>query len=310
MIGVDASPSTQTGLEQDTGRARTASLRALPAFYELTKPGIARMVVLTAAAGYYLASPVPFDVVGLLHALLGTVLAASGSLALNQYVEREIDRSMARTSGRPLPSGRVQPAAALRFGLLLSVIGVLYLVAFTNLLTAGLVAASIATYVIVYTPLKRQSWTATLIGAVPGALPILAGWTAARGSISLGGVVLFAILFFWQMPHFYALAWIYRDDYRNAGFRLLTADDAGGERTVRQILGFTLVLAGVSIVPVLIGLSGSLYLAGAAVLGTAFYVLARGFARHRTEQRALRVFLGSVAYLPLLLLLMVVDRLI
>jgi protoheme IX farnesyltransferase len=310
LIGVDASMATQTGLEQGTPRPRARPVRALRAFYELTKPGIARMVVLTAAAGYYLGSAAPFDVIGMLHALVGTGLAASGSLALNQYAEREIDCTMGRTCGRPLPSGRLKPITAVLFGLLLSVVGVLYLAVFANVLTAALVTGSIATYVIVYTPMKRRSWTATLVGAVPGALPVLAGWTAARGSISAGGMVLFAILFLWQMPHFYALAWMYRDDYRQAGFRLLTVDDVSGVRTVRHILGFTIALVAVSAAPALIGLTGTLYLAGATALGAAFYLLARSFARERSEQRALRLFLGSVVYLPLLLLLMVVDRLI
>lgn len=310
MIRVDASVATQASLEQGAPRARAVPLRVLRAFYELTKPGITRMVVLTAAAGYYLASVGPVDIMALLHALLGTGLAASGSLALNQYAEREIDATMGRTCARPLPSGRLQPATAVLFGLLLSTIGVLYLVVFANLLTAILVTLSIATYVVVYTPMKRRSWVATLVGAVPGALPVLAGWTAARGSISAGGLTLFAILFLWQMPHFYALAWMYRDDYRQAGFRLLTADDVSGERTVRHILAFTVALVAVSAVPTLIGLTSTLYLAGAAVLGTGFYLLARSFGRERTEQRALRLFLGSVAYLPLLLLLMVADRLV
>ena len=310
MIGAEASPTTHAKAVDAVAPASVQPLRRASAFYELTKPGITRMVMLTAAAGYYLASVPPFDIVGLLHALLGTGLAASGSLALNQFVERDIDRAMGRTCGRPLPSGRLSPAAAVWFGMLLSVAGLAYLVAFANVLTALLVATSIVTYVVVYTPLKRRTWVATLVGAVPGALPVLAGWTAAHGSITTGGVALFAVLFLWQMPHFYALAWMYRDDYRRAGFRLLTVSDVAGDRTVRHILGFTLALVAASAVPGLIGLSGSLYMIGAIVLGGGFYGLARIFAHARTDRNALRLFLGSVLYLPLLLLLMVVDRLI
>ncbi len=312
MIGAEASPATQADVMKTAAPsgARPMPLRAARALYELTKPGITRMVVLTAAAGYYLAAPTAFDVPGLLHALLGTALAASGSLALNQYAEREIDGSMGRTCGRPLPSGRLSAGAAALFGLLLSAVGLLYLIVFSNLLTAVLVALSILTYVLLYTPLKRRSWTATLVGAVPGALPVLAGWTAAHGSISAGGLALFAVLFLWQMPHFYALAWMYRDDYRRAGFRLLTVDDANGDRTVRHILGFTLALVAASALPTLLGVTGTAYLIGAIVLGAGFYWVARVFARQRTDRNALRLFLGSVMYLPALLILMVADRLL
>lgn len=312
MIGAEASPRTHAEAVDAAApvSARAVPLRRASAFYELTKPGITRMVVLTAAAGYYLASLGPLDIVGLLHALFGTALAASGSLALNQFVERDIDRGMGRTCGRPLPSGRLTPATAVWFGLLLSVAGIAYLVAFANALTALLVATSIVTYVVVYTPLKRRSWVATLVGAVPGALPVLAGWTAARGAISAGGIALFAVLFLWQMPHFYALAWMYRDDYRRAGFRLLTVNDVAGDRTVRHILGFTLALVAASAVPTVIGLTGTVYMIGAIVLGAGFYILARIFAHARTDRNALRLFLGSVLYLPLLLILMVADRLI
>lgn len=312
MIGADASVATHAEVIEAVAptSARAAPLRLVRAFYELTKPGITRMVVLTAAAGYYLGTAGSLDVVGLLHALIGTALASSGSLALNQYAEREIDANMGRTCGRPLPSGTLSPAAAVLFGLLLSAVGLLYLVAFTNILTAVLVATSIITYVLVYTPMKRRTWIATLVGAIPGALPVLAGWTAVRGSIDAGGIALFAVLFLWQMPHFYALAWMYRDDYRKAGFRLLTANDPAGDRTVRHILGFTVALVAASASPTLIGLTGTLYLAGAIVLGAGFCWLGLVFARQRNDRNALRVFLGSVIYLPVLLLLMVVDRLI
>lgn len=312
MIGADAPGSAHAEVIEAVAlpAERVAPLRRLRALYELTKPGITRMVVLTAAAGYYLGTAGSLDVVGLLHALFGTALASSGSLALNQYAEREIDANMGRTCGRPLPAGTLSPATAVLFGLLLSAVGLLYLVAFTNILTAVLVATSIITYVLVYTPMKRHTWTATLVGAIPGALPVLAGWTAVRGSIDAGGVALFALLFLWQMPHFYALAWMYRDDYRKAGFRLLTANDPAGDRTVRHIIGFTLELVASSITPTMIGLTGTLYVIGAIALGAGFLWLGVVFARQRNDRNALRVFLGSVIYLPVLLLLMVADRLL
>ena len=281
----------------------------LAAFYELTKPGITRMVVLTAAAGYVLAAPGRLDVLDLLSALFGTALAASGSLALNQLTERRIDAQMKRTCGRPLPSGRLSAGAAGLFGILLSVVGLTHLLVFTNALTAAVVLVSLVTYVAVYTPLKRHSWTATLVGAVPGALPVLAGWTAARGTIDIGGFALFAILFLWQMPHFYALAWMYRDDYRQAGFRMLTVDDATGERTVLHTLAFTAMLLGASVLPTLAGVTGILYAAGALLLGGVFFAFAVRFAAQRTDKSAFRLFMSSVIYLPLLLLTMIVDRL-
>jgi protoheme IX farnesyltransferase len=313
VIRADAPPRAQASSTVDTtepAQGTPTTLRAaVSAFYELTKPGITRMVVMTTAAGFFLATTGAFPFVAFLHTLFGTALSAAGSLALNQYAEREVDRSMGRTCGRPLPSGRMAPATAASFGLLLSAVGLLYLTLFVNVLTMLLVATSIVTYVVVYTPLKRFSWTATPVGAIPGALPILAGWTAARGSIGSGGLALFAVLFLWQMPHFYALAWMYRDDYRRAGFRLLSVDDTNGDRTVRQILGFTIAMVLASALPTLVGLSGIVYLVGALALGIAFYVVAHRFARERNHRNALRVFLGSVTYLPALLVLLVVDRL-
>lgn len=313
MIRADAPPRAQATRVVDTSapaHRSVAPLRAaFSAFYELTKPGITRMVVMTTAAGFFLATTGAFPLVAFLHTLFGTALSAAGSLALNQYAEREIDRSMGRTCGRPLPSGRLAPATAASFGLLLSAVGLLYLTLFVNVLTMLLVATSIVTYVVVYTPLKRFSWTATPVGAIPGALPILAGWTAARGSIGTGGLALFAILFLWQMPHFYALAWMYRDDYRRAGFRLLTVDDTSGDRTVRQILGFTIAMVLASILPTVVGLSSAFYLVGSLAFGIAFYAVAHRFARDRNDRNALRLFLASVTYLPALLVLLVVDRL-
>jgi heme o synthase len=278
------------------------------AFYELTKPGITRMVLVTTAAGFYLATFGRIDLPLLLHTLIGTTLAASGCNALNQVAERHADARMPRTARRPLPSGRLQPGEALVFATALAIAGLLYLMTLVNVLTAALVALSISSYVFLYTPLKQRSWHATIVGAVPGALPILAGWTAAGGIIDAAGLGLFAILFFWQMPHFYALAWIYREDYRSGGFRLLPFGDGGDQRLAGQVVlhGALLLLA--SLVPAALGMTGSFYLFGALVLGLGFFALGAALAQRRSEARAWRLFFGSIVYLPALLLLMVLDK--
>jgi heme o synthase len=278
------------------------------AYYALTKPGITRMVLVTTAAGFYLAAAHALDVLLLLHTLIGTALAASGCSALNQAVEWRADARMPRTAGRPVPSGRLSPRSALIFSTVLSAAGLFYLLAFVNGLTAALVALSITSYIFVYTPLKRRTWHATTIGAVPGALPILAGWTAAGNAIDVHGLGLFAVLFLWQIPHFFALAWIYRDDYRAGGFRLLPWNDPDGRRLGRQAFGYAALLLPVSLAPVALGMLGTPYLMGAAALGAAFLALALGLALRRTQARAWRLFFGSIVYLPALLLLMVLDR--
>jgi protoheme IX farnesyltransferase len=289
------------------GRSRLRERAA--AFFELTKPGITRLVLVTTAAGFYLASA-SVDLVVLLNALIGTALAASGSGALNQYLERDADARMQRTAKRPLPSGRLTSAEALIFSAMLSAAGVAWLFLFVNALAATLVAASLLSYLFVYTPLKRRTWLSTVIGAVPGALPILAGWSAAGAALDARAWALFGILFLWQMPHFFALAWIYRDDYVRGGFRMLTASDATGARTARHILAYTAALLVVSALPTALGLTGHVYLAGATLLGGAFLALGAALAMQRSDQRAWRLFFGSVAYLPALLVLMVVDKVV
>jgi protoheme IX farnesyltransferase len=280
-------------------------------FLELTKPGIVRMVMVTAGTGFFMASALghPLDLWLLLHTLIGVGMAASGACGLNEYAEWEADGRMRRTASRPVPSGRMTPRTALWFSTALVLAGLTWLQLFTGPLATALVALTVVTYVLIYTPMKRYSWTATLVGAVPGALPILAGWTAGGGGISHPGLALFAILFLWQMPHFYALAWIYRDDYRRGGFRMLTTLDPDGSRTGRQIVLFSLLLLPASVLPSLLGLTGRLYLGAALVLGIAFLALGTAMAMARDERSAMRLFLGSVAYLPLLLLAMVADRL-
>jgi heme o synthase len=282
------------------------------AFVELTKPGIVRMVLVTAGTGFVMASGLghPLDMVLLLHTLFGVGLAASGACGLNEYAEWPADGRMRRTAGRPVPSGRMRPRTALHFSGLLVLLGLAHLQLFVGGLTMALVALTVVSYVLIYTPLKRHTWLATLVGAVPGALPILAGWTAGGGGLSAPGLALFAILFLWQMPHFYALAWIYRADYTRGGFRMLTTEDPTGARTGRQILFFGTLLVPVSLLPTLLGLTGLLYLGVAIVLGLGLLGLGAAMAVQRDDRRAMRLFLGSIAYLPLLLIVMVVDRLI
>jgi heme o synthase len=288
--------------------AAVPARRGIWAFVELTKPGITRMVLLTTAAGFYLAST-GLDVLLFLHALVGTGLAAAGTNALNQYRERELDAGMKRTARRPLPSGRLTPRQALLFSSGIALLGIGYLAVTVNALAAALVTVSLATYVWIYTPLKLRTPLATEIGAVPGALPILAGWVAAGGGLAdAAGWGLFLVLFFWQMPHFFALAWVYRDDYRRVGFRLRGAIDPDGRSTALLTVGYTVALVAASAVPFLTGISGAPYLAGALLLGGGFLATTLGLLAGATEQRARRIFFGSILYLPLLLGLLVLDK--
>lgn len=279
------------------------------AYYELTKPGITRLSVLTALAGYYMALTGPIDWVRLLHLVVGTALAASGTNALNQVAERENDGRMRRTRIRPLPSGRLEPGEAARFSWGTTVVGLAYLAFFVEPLTSLVTAASTVSYVFIYTPLKQRTSLSTIVGAVPGALPILAGWTAAGNGVDTVGWALFWILFLWQLPHFLALAWLYRDDYREGGFAMLSLFDPDGEQTSRQAMLYAVTLLPVSLLPTLLGLTGALYFFGALILGIAFAGLAVAMTLDRSRVRARRLFLGSIIYLPVLLLLMVLDKL-
>lgn len=278
------------------------------AFYDLTKPGITRMVLVTTAAGFYLATRGTMDLLLLLNTLLGTALAASGTNALNQWIERSEDAQMRRTANRPLPSGRLRSAEAAGFAWAISIVGIIYLSVYVNVLTAAIVATSLSSYVFVYTPLKRKTWISTLIGAVPGALPILAGWTASGQPLTAGAWALFAIMFAWQMPHFYALAWIYREDYGRAGFRMLTVVDGTGVRAARHTLSFAALLIPISVMPAFLGVTGPLYLLGAVILSCGFLFLTLGMLKAPSERIAWRIFTGSIIYLPVLLLLMVIDK--
>jgi protoheme IX farnesyltransferase len=296
--------------ELRTVLARLRQQRALAtawAYLELTKPDITVLVVITAAAAFWLGSGSPVDRAGLRHVLIGITALSAGIAAMNHYLEREIDGRMRRTSRRPLPSGRLRPRHALIFGLSLSIFAEAYLFFFLNSVTALLGAVAFGSYLFVYTPLKTRTTLCTAIGAVPGALPALMGWTAARGEISPGGWVLFAILFLWQFPHFFAIAWMYREDYARAGIRMLPVVDPEGRRTGRQIVLYTLLLVGVSFLPPLFGLSGALYLVGAVLLGGYFLWHSVRAARTRARGHARHVLKASIVYLPLLLGLMCAD---
>jgi protoheme IX farnesyltransferase len=278
-------------------------------FGELIKARLSCLVLLTTLVGFYVGSRGTMDYLLMIHTLLGTGLVAGGAAALNQLLERKHDARMRRTEDRPLPSGRLQPDTVLMFGGFCSVAGLVYLALAVNLLTSALGAITLSSYLFVYTPLKRVTSLNTAVGAIPGALPPLMGWTAARGEINAEGWSLFAILFFWQLPHFLAIAWMYRDDYAAAGFKMLPVFDAGGQRTGRQTVSHTLGLLPVSLCPFLFQLAGVVYLAGALVLSTAFLWHAIQFSRELTLARARKLFYASIIYLPLLLGLMVWDKL-
>lgn len=277
------------------------------AYYELTKPRIALFAMMTAGAAYHIASAGSGSLAGIFHTLLGTVLATAGALALNQYLERDLDALMERTRGRPLPSGRLRPRDALLFGLLLVVGGVAHLWVTAGVLPAALTVGSAVAYNLVYTPLKSRSHTATFIGAVPGAMPALIGWSAAQGSLGPGASVLFAIAFLWQIPHVLALAWLLREDYARAGFLLSPPADAEGKMIGRLMGVYSATLLLVSLMPTVLGLTGLVYLVGAFVLGVAFLLRSLRAWRTMSRRTVRRVFLGSLAYQPLLFGLMVLD---
>jgi len=275
---------------------------------ELVKARLSLLTLATAMAGFALGVKDSWNWLLLVATLGGTALCAAGAAALNQWWEREHDGLMKRTRQRPLPAGRMTSSDALVAGLVLSVSGVLCLALFANPLAASLAAATIIFYILVYTPLKRVTSLNTIIGAVPGALPPLIGWTAARGSIVAEGLTLFAILFLWQMPHFLAIAWLYREDYAQAGFKMLSEGDESGAVTGRQAVIYSLALLVVSLLPSVFFGYSAIYFYGALALGVGFTALAGRFAAHGTVPAAKALFLGSIAYLPLLLGLMVLAR--
>ena len=288
---------------------RAAAPGRIVDFLTLTKPRLNLLVLVTTLGGVYLAAPEGVAPITLLHTLLGTALVAGGAAALNQVWERETDGLMRRTRTRPVPGGRLQPGEGNRFGIALSALGLLELAIGVNLMSAAVAAITIASYLLLYTPLKRRTWLSTLVGAFPGALPPVIGWAAATGHISFGALTLFAIVFLWQMPHFFAIAWLYREDYARAGLPLLPVVEPDGRSTGRQALLYAAALVPVSVTPAFVGLAGPIYVAAALALGIGLLGLSAQFARERSSTAARRLFFASIVYLPLLWAVLVADRL-
>jgi len=268
---------------------------------ELVKARLTLLVLLTTAVGFYLGAESPINYVALFHAVFGTAAAAAGAAALNQWWERGADALMRRTRKRPIPAGRMPPLQALVFGIFLSVFGVGYLAIVCNVLSAALTAITVAIYIFAYTPLKRASTANTAVGAVPGAIPPMIGWAAARGNIGAGAWALFAIVFLWQLPHFFAIAWMYREDYSRAGFRMISTEDHSGERSASQSVFFCILLLVIAGLPAFLGVVNFAYLAVELLLGGFFVAVAMHFLRMRSTSAARLLFLVSIIYLPLLL---------
>ena len=286
-------------------------------YIELTKPRITWLILMSTGIGYFFGLPQAsdwltflknIDLLRLLHTIIGTGLIASGTAALNQWYEREGDLKMHRTAGRPLPSGRLIAGRALAFGVALSIVGFAELWLGVNPLSAGIGAFTLASYLFLYTPMKRRTWWSTTVGAIPGAMPPVIGFAAAAGTLTRESWVLFAILFLWQFPHFYSIAWMYKEDYARAGIQMLPVVDPDCRSTARQIVIYGIALIPVSLVPALLGMSGRLYLFGALLLGLWFLYSGVRVALERTLVRARGVLITSVLYLPLIYGLMLLDR--
>jgi protoheme IX farnesyltransferase len=277
-------------------------------FYELTKPRMNFLVVVTTMVGYYLAAQGWSDWKRLIATLFGTALTAAGASVFNQFIERRLDRRMKRTQNRPLPAGRVRPMDALLFAAVISVVGVGTLALLVNALTAALGGLTLLLYVLLYTPAKRYTSLCTIIGAVPGAIPPVMGFTAVHNAVTAEAMALFAILFFWQMPHFLAIAILYRDDYARGGFLMLPVVDTKMNMTARQIILYSITMIPVSLLPALLGMTGSLYPITALVLGIAFCGFGLLLARSKSRADARQLFLASIIYLPALLTALMVDK--
>jgi protoheme IX farnesyltransferase len=277
-------------------------------YVTLAKPRLNLLVVATTLAGYYMAAPHGLGWALLLNTLVGTALVASGASAFNQLLEIEADGLMRRTRARPLPSGRIAPRRAKAFALVLSVAGLVQLAVAVNLLAAAVALVTLLTYTIFYTPLKKRTSLATVVGGVPGALPPMIGWASVRNNLSIEAWILFGIVFLWQMPHFLAIAWMYREDYSRAGFPLLPVVEPDGASTGRQAVIYAAALLPLSLAPTAAAMAGNVYLIGAAAMGVGFLALAMRFAWARTSVDARRLFFGSILYLPLLWILMVLNR--
>jgi len=275
-------------------------------YLELSKARIVLMVLITTAAGYLIGAP-HVSAVALINVLLGTALVAAGTNALNQYVEREHDAKMRRTRLRPLPDGRITPRSALLFSAGIAILGTIYLGLMVNWLTAFLGAFTLTSYIFIYTPLKRISTACTIIGAVPGAIPPLMGWTAATGSLAVGGWILFGILFFWQLPHFMAISWIYREDYGRAGFVMTSVRDENGIATARQAVIWALALFAVSVAPSFAGMTGTAYLVGAIASSLAMLAMSIRFFFDRSNKTAMKLFMTSNFYLIVVMTMLVIS---
>ncbi|MGZ8454494.1 MAG: heme o synthase [Candidatus Binatia bacterium] len=286
----------------------TSALRRAADFVELAKPRVVLMVLITTFVGFYLGSEQVPNYLVLAQTLIGTALAAGGTLALNQYMERDTDAVMQRTQRRPLPDGRLQPREAVWFGLAVTVLGLVYLALTVNLLSACVTAFITISYLLFYTPLKRRSSLCMLVGAVPGALPPVIGWVATRGMLEVDAWVLFAIMFLWQVPHTLAIARLYRDDYAKAGIMFLPVIEPEGGSTNRQIISHSAALLAVSLLPTLLGLAGGIYFTTAFVLGAGFIAAGIALALNSTLANARRLLFVSLVYLPVLLLVMALDR--
>jgi heme o synthase len=284
------------------GRSRTLD------YIALTKPELTLLSVVTALGGAYLASGHSLSFSLLMHTFVGTLLVGGGAGALNQYIERDLDSQMRRTEHRPLPAGRIHHRKALLLGVLLSLAGVIELAFFTHMLAAFLALVTLISYLFIYTPLKRVTPFATVVGGVPGAIPPLIGWAAVSGELSMGAWSLFFILFFWQMPHFLSLGWMYRKDYARANYKLLTVLDPSGEASSRQILVYCIALIPAVFMPTLVGVLGVTYFIGALILTLGFLWLAVRLFRERTNPNARRLFFASLIYLSVLVGLMILDR--
>ena len=284
------------------------SIQVLSDFWELTKPGVTFMVVISTFGGFYLACKSNIHLTLLVNTIIGSWFVAAGTNALNQLIERNLDAKMKRTQNRPLPSGRLPTRQVQWYAISISLIGILFLWLTVNWLTSLLATITLMSYIFIYTPLKRKTYWSTLIGAVPGALPAMGGWTAVTGNITLETWILFSILFFWQIPHFLAIAWIYREDYARGGFPVLPVVDKRGTKTSYHILITCVALLSVSLLPTLMGLTGVTYLSGASILGITFLIFGIKLTLHKTNRSAKRLLHASIIYLPLLMFLMLADK--
>jgi protoheme IX farnesyltransferase len=277
-------------------------------FVALAKPRLNLLVVASTVAGYAMAHGDTTNLAALGWTIVGTALVAGGASAINQVIERDADSQMRRTRLRPLPDGRLGPVEGLAFAALLSVLGLLVLASGVNVLSSVVALATLVSYAAIYTPLKRRTSFATVIGAIPGALPPVIGWAAAEGTLSQGAWVLFGILFLWQLPHFLAIAWMYREDYARAGFPMLPVIEPDGRSTARQAVVYAAALLPVALAPTLVGMSGTVYFAGALVITLLFLGVSIRFAMTRAVRDARQLFFASIVYLPLLWALMIADR--